>query len=290
MLPYTAPLPIIALWMTRVLTTESSVQNAPTVFGGFRAHLTTLFAQLSGLDGFAFAVSLPVAAAILLLPFATGHRFSAKPERWLPLAVGTIVYFLFPSFAQNTAFLYERLGVFLIPLWLMAWEPAPNNGRVFGAVTLAVLSLWCSVNLVRFANFGSSMNEFETVLKAAKPGRRLAGMLVCNASPYFTNPVYLHYAAWYQAVGPGIADMSFATTHPSLVRYRDMQQARFGEFLAWNPTAFSWSRDAGDSYDYYLVCAGADLAQVLFKERLSSVALVAQEGPWWLYRNVARVP
>ena len=289
MLPYTAPLPIIALWMTRILGTEASVQNAPTVFGGFRAHLTTLFSQLSGLDGIAFAASLPIAATILLLPFATGHRFSAKPERWLPLTVGVVVYFLFPSFAQNTAFLYERLGVFLIPLWLMAWDPPANKGRAFGVVTLAILALWSGVNLVRFALFGSSMNQFDVVLKAAEPGRHLAGMLVCNASPYFTNPVYLHFAAWYQAVGLGIADMSFAITHPSPVRYRDMKQPRFGEFLAWNPTAFSWSRDAGDSYDYFLVCAGADLADVLFKDRQASVTLVAQQGPWWLYRNVTRV-
>jgi hypothetical protein len=68
-----------------------------------------------------------------------------------------------------------------------------------------------------------------------------------------------------------------------------MQENRIGEFLSWNPLEFTWSRDAGDTYDYYLVCSGFDAADTLFKDRLTSVELVAQQGAWWLYRNVDRV-
>ena len=87
-LAYTAPLPLMAVWMTRVLETDVVVQNAPTVHGGLRAHLVTLFTQLSGLDASTFLINLVVASAVLLGPVIAGLRPSRAPERWLPLAVG----------------------------------------------------------------------------------------------------------------------------------------------------------------------------------------------------------
>jgi hypothetical protein len=113
----------------------------------------------------------------------------------------------------------------------------------------------------------------------------MAGMLFCNGSEHFTNPVYLHFHAWYQATSGGIADNSFAMTHPSMVRYRDMTAPRVGDQLAWQPGAFDWSRDGGDSYDYFLVCAGEDVSTRLFKDRTDSLRLVVRDGPWWLYQR-----
>jgi len=287
-LPYTAPLPIMALWMARTYATEAGVQNSAVVFGSLRERLVTFFSQLAGLDGFAFAVSLAVVVTILLLPIALRYKFTGRPERWLLLAVGVGVYLVFPSYAQGTAFLYQRLAVFLVPLWLIVWEPPATRTRALAPVVLAVLGVWWSVNAVRFWNFGRETQEFANVLAKAPPGGHLAGMLLCNGSEYFSNPVYLHFAAWYQAVSGGITDNSFAMTHPSLVRYRDMNRPRLGDRLAWYPEDFSWSRDGGDSYDYYLVCAGADMSALLFKDRVTSVDLVEQQGSWWLYRNVDR--
>lgn len=288
-LPYTTPIPLIAFWMSGIYDTEASVQNTPIVFAGLRERLVTLFMQLSGLDGFAFLISLAVVAAFVLVPILLGYRLSRRPERWAPLAVGAVTYFLFPSFAQNTAFLYERLAVFLIPLWLLAWDAPPRPHRALAATIIATVGLWLTINTMRFVDFAEESQSFDTVLRAAEPGRRVAGMLLCNSSPRFSNPVYLHFAAWYQAVSAGVADMSFATTHPSMVRYQDMEAARFGEYLAWQPNEFVWNRDGGPSYDYFMVCAGTDASAALFKDRIESVELVTQRGPWWLYRNLDSV-
>jgi hypothetical protein len=287
-LPYTAPLPLMAIWMTRVLETDAVVQNAPTVHGGLRAHLVTLFTQLSGLDASTLLVNLLVASAVLLGPAIAGLRPSRAPERWLPLVVGLSVYLVFPSFAQNTAFLYERLAVFITPLWLIAWERSPRPSRALAGVAIITLAVWSGITITRFAIFGETTSSFDSVLKAAEPGKRLASMPVCNANPEFSNPVLLHFGAWYQALSGGITDMSFAITHPSIVRYRDQQRPRLGEFLAWNPLEFVWARDGGDTYDYYFVCAGSDVAEAIFKDRVASVELVANEGSWWLYRNRER--
>lgn len=292
-IPYVAPLPLIFLWMSGVLSTEASVQNAPFVLGGLRERLVVLFMQFSGLDGIAYGVSLLTVGVILLAPFAVGYRIDRRPERWLPFVVGLGVYMVFPSYMQNTAFLFQRLAVFLVPLWLIIWAPParPTRTLTIGlpAAVAFVLVVWMGVNGNRFLQFARESQSFTDVIEQAQPGRKLAGMLFCNASEVFVNPVYLHYPAWYQATAAGVADMSFATTHPSLVRYREMSAPRVNEALAWAPEAFEWERDGGDDYDYYLVCSGTRAAGVVFKDHADSIELVAHEEPWWLYRNVDRV-
>ena len=287
-IPYTAPLPLIAVWMQGILATEASVQGRPVVFGSLTERFIVLFTQFSGLDGIAFAVSLATVTLIILLPFVVGYRISKKPERWLPLAVGFFVYMIFPSYMQNTAYLFQRLAIFIIPLWLMVWEPPRRPSRVLPVAIVAVIAVWLGVNGQRFINFAKESESFATVMHQAEGGKRMAGMLFCNASEFFVNPVYLHFTAWYQAESRGISDMSFATMHPSLVRYRDMQAPRVVEQLAWQPVAFQWDRDGGPSYDYFIVCAGGDAGQLIFKDHVGSVELVAHEAPWWLYRNVDR--
>ena len=288
-IPYTAPLPIIFIWMSGIYETEDSVQGSPIIFAPLGQRLRVLFDSLSGFDGSVFAISLLVAAGILILPFAFGYRLSTRVERWLPLIVGVAVYLSFPYYMQATAYLYQRLGVFLIPLWLMVWDPPKKQNAFFGVAVMLVVGSWFVVNAKRFIEFAGYSESFTPVLESAEPGRRIAGMLFCNGEQGFRYPVYLHFHAWYQAVSSGIADNSFAMTHPGLVRYRNLSAPRVGDVLAWSPAEFDWKRDGGDTYDYYLVCAGGDLSDVLFKDRIESVALVAREDPWWLYRNIERV-
>lgn len=283
--PYATPLPLIAVWMTGIMKTEASVQRAPFVFGTLHQKLVVLFTQFAGLDGQAFGVSLIVVGFIALLPMLAGYRLSSKPERWLPMLVGSVVYLAFPSYVQNTAFLFHRLAVFLIPLWLLMWEPPQQIRPVFFLGLVAMLGIWLSVNLNRFAEFAKETASFAAVISKADPERHMAGMMVCNSTKHFANPVYLHFAAWYQAESRGIADMSFAITHPSLVRYRDMRAPRIGEYISWRPLDFNWERDGGQHYDYFILCAPADLSSLVFKEHRSSVELVASEGPWWLYKR-----
>ena len=119
-----------------------------------------------------------------------------------------------------------------------------------------------------------------------EPGRRVAALFVHPFSAYFSRPVYLHFVAWYQAERAGVVDFNSANFLPQMVRYRDRGAAlRINEFLAWNPTAFRWERHGGDTYDYFLVKAPADLSAEIFKDKQQAVELVARSGWWWLYRN-----
>jgi hypothetical protein len=284
--PYTAPIPLILLWLSRQYENEASVQGTTIVFGPIRLRLTVLFEQIAGTDGVGYLVALVVAAVVLIAPVAFGYRISRRIERWFPLLAGLLVYMAFPYYVLGTAYLYQRMAVFLIPLWLIVWDRPERNSQVgFALCVLLALGTWSVFNLNRFMDFAEESDSFSRVLHAAEPGRRMAGMIFCNMSESFRYPVYLHFHAWYQAKFRGIADNSFAMTHPSMVRYRDLASARVGDRLAWMPWAFDWSRDGGSSYDYFIVCADDDVSGLLFKDRSNSVGLVAHEPPWWLYEN-----
>lgn len=285
-LPYTAPLPLLALWTARIYSTEASVQHTPLVFASLHERLVTLFTQLAGLDKFAFEVSLLVASTVVLAPVLFGYRFSKRPERWLLLVVGAAVYFTFPSYAQNAALLYQRLGVFLIPLWLLVWDPPPKPRPAFGLVVALALLTWLGANTVRFFDFGREARSFDTALRSIEPGRRVASLLMCNSSRLFSKPVYWHFPAWYQAVSHGIVDVSFAASYPSMVRYRETNVPRLREGVMLQPQAFDWPQDGGAHYDYFLVCADDDESAVVFKDHRESVSLFARSGRWWLYKNL----
>ena len=287
-LPYTAPIPLIGYWLFGVYSSEASVQGSPIIFAPMRERLTVLFDQFAGLDGAMFAVGMAVAAAVVALPIAFGYRPSRRIERWLPFVAGLAVYLVFPYYMQSTAYLYQRLAVFLIPLWLMLWDPPRKTHVLFGASTMLVVFAWLWANTDRFAGFAREASSFAAVLEEIEPGKRVGGMLLCNGAPGFRYPVVLHFHAWYQALSAGIADNSFAMTHPSLIRYRDFSKPRLDDDLAWQPQNFDWVRNGGDDYDFFIVCAAEDYSPILFREKAPSIELVAHDNRWWLYKNMDR--
>jgi hypothetical protein len=283
-LPYTAPLPLIALWFTRSSEGIEGFEDAPYVYGLVSARLPLIVSQTAGFDHVS-VFGVVMTAAVLALPALSGARLCRRPERWLPFAVGLAVYFAFPSFAYRTGFVYERLAVFLVPLWLMMWD-ARDGGRGRGEwLAMFLVVVWVGLNTARFAGFAHETRAFDAVLERMEPGKRVAAFVVDNGSRHFANPVYLHFVSWYQAVKGGIVDFNFADFQ-SVVQRPDTAAPRVDETVAWAPWLFDWQAHGGSRYDYFLVRAGANFAPLIFKDRLNSVELIAQTDLWWLYRNL----
>jgi hypothetical protein len=285
--PYAAPLPIIGVWLASTYNAEASVQNDPVVFGPMSYRLGQLLAQAAGREDVlsAWPIVLMVTGAVLLLPWLMGARFSRDPKRWLPCALGVLAFMIAPHYVLSTAYFYQRLGVFLVPLWLMAWDP-PHNRRPLDGLAMAVVAFWAVTSSSRFVTFARETESFDRVLAAMEPGRPAAGMVFDNASPRFSLPVYLHFPAWYQATKGGVVDFNFAEFYSQMVRYRPNAGPRITETTTWYAAAFDWDSNGGDRYAYFLIKANFDVADVVFKERRGSVELVTQSGWWWLYRRV----
>jgi hypothetical protein len=286
-LPYLAPVPVIAVWLVVTYVTESRVQNSPVTFGPLLYRLMELLSQPAGREYLLSApiTVLTVSASVLLFPWLSGATFSHRPERWLPFALGLCAFLLCPHYVLNSAYFYQRLGVFLPPLWLMAWD-APQRPRRVDWLAMAVVAFWCTTSVGRFAAFARETQSFDAIAAKMEPGRRVAAMIRENGSPLFALPVYLHFAVWYQATRGGIVDFNFAEFYSQMARYREPPGGRISEQLAWYPTTFRWAADGGDRYDYFVVKSSIDVSNDIFKDRRDAVELVARDGWWWLYRNL----
>ena len=105
------------------------------------------------MDFFSPVITYLVTGSIALLPYFTGARFSQRPERWLPFALGVLVFVVSPHYVLSTAYFYQRLGVFLVPLWFLAWDPPARRTRRLEWLGMGVVVIWALMICGRFASF-----------------------------------------------------------------------------------------------------------------------------------------
>ena len=286
-LPYAAPLPIIALWMAVTYSAEARVQSDSISFGSLLYRLLQLLVQPAGRDDFSLSpiTVLVVTGSVLLLPWLSGARFSKRPERWLPFALGLFVFLVTPHYVFSAAYFYQRLGIFLVPLWLVTWD-VPQRKRSIDRLAIVVVVFWVATTIGRFAAFARESQSFANVMAQLEPGHRAAALVYDNRSPLFALPVYLHFPLWYQATHRGVVDFNFAEFYSQMARYRPEVGPRITEALSWQPIAFQWDVNGGASYEYFIVKSGFDVSNEIFKDQRAAVALVANSGWWWVYRKL----
>lgn len=290
LLPLATPVPLIVVWLVITYQSETVAQNAPTVYGPLLARFIELLVQPAGRDSLDSLIVPIVTASIIFLPMFAGSRLSQRPERWLPLALGIAAFFAVPAYVLNTGFFFQRLGIFLVPLWFMAWDAPDGPLNRIDRLALLVVVAWIFLNVGRFAAFAREASYFDKIAESMAPGRTTASMVVDNSSPLFAAPVYMHFPAWYQARQSGIVDFNFADFYSQPARYKGDVGPRLNEMLGWYPTRFQWSEHGGAKYDYFIVKSNFDVSNEIFKEKRSSVELVTRNGWWWLYRNLERNP
>ena len=126
----------------------------------------------------ALTVVLVVTAAVLLLPWLSGARFSRRPERWLPFVARACSCFSCrPHYVLGTAYFYERLG--LIPRAVVAngvGRPAIEGGDRAACDTAVVL--WVVTGLGRFAAFARETESFTALVErdGSRPPRGRDGV------------------------------------------------------------------------------------------------------------------
>lgn len=279
-LPYAAPIPLILIWFA---SNETGAAEAPITYGAFAYRLSLLLMQPSGLERVS-ALGIVITCAIVLLPPLAGSRLSRSPARWLPFVLGLGVFLAAPSYAFQTGFLYQRLGVFLVPLWLLLWDrPSEARGRL-AWLAMPLVVVWLFGNVARFASFARETQHFDAVLAAMEPGKRAAYLVIDRGTPLFSTPVYWHFASWYQATKLGIVDFNFADFY-TVVQYKQTDRPRVSEQVSWYPQLFDWQRHGGATYDYFVVKSDLDVGPILFSGHVEAVELIAYSGWWWVYRK-----
>jgi hypothetical protein len=220
------------------------------------------------MDHFAALITSLVTSSVVLLPILSGATFSRRPERWLPLPLA--------------------MGIFIMPLWLMAWDAAPKRRAPLDWIAMCVVLAWLLPNVGRYASFARETESFQRVIAAASPGKRIGTLMNNDGSALFLPPVYAHFHAWYQATRGGIVDFNFAEFFPQIVHYKQSAPPHIPEYVVTDIATFNWDTHGGASYDYFLLKSNADMSEALFPGHISQLHLVTHDGSWWLYRNTAR--
>ncbi|HEX5757900.1 MAG TPA: hypothetical protein VF121_01785 [Thermoanaerobaculia bacterium] len=215
---------------------------------------------------------LAVAALAAGLGLVVARRRRREPERgkardrlfrdrfaWLAAALFAL-YLLLPERFMGYL-VAERLAP-LAGILALVSLPAPR-GRAVVAKALAAALLVVSLGLAtaQALAFERDAAGLAGLLRAAAPGRRLAGVVYdpyaepAGAGPLLLRyPLYTHFPALYQALRGGRVLFSFAELSHSLVRYRPGREwppdllARVADR---HPRAFSLPRD-GPRFDYLL--------------------------------------
>ena len=171
-------------------------------------------------------------AVVWAAPFFLGYRLSRQPERYAPLIAALLIWYVMPSFAFQTAFLYERFALFVPLFYYLVWErqakvhgwrcSMAQLGGVFfiGAVVALVFKVYD--NHIKF-NHSLVVSHFQSVLAQMQPKKRtlqMMGMFDSGEGSLTSHQELLHFGQWYQAEKHGWTDYSFASAHAMPVRLR----------------------------------------------------------------------
>lgn len=244
-------------------------------------------------------IFLPVFIVMAAAPWLMGLRIDwRRTSSWIPFAGVVFILAFVPHFAFNTAFLYERFALFLLPAY--AWTFVSNAamserpraaGRYapFGLASLVVAS-WSilSLHTVWAWRFAQETAAFQEILQVLEPKQRALSLVFDNYSAAArSRPVYIHYPLWYQAEKQGLVDFNFAWFPPQIVRYRPDHLPAVHVLFDWFPERFDWKSNHGADYRYFFVRHDGPVPENLFRGvDCPPVSLITRER-WTVFERRA---
>jgi hypothetical protein len=287
LLPYLAPLPVLALWWQRVGGHER--MRMASFWALTPTRLIRFFSDLlsAGWDpaGAVVAILLMIVAAL------AGLRPSRDPRRWIPAAVFALSYFLGPLALRGTTFINQRFAVLFVIALLLAFDSRPPllRVRLVHSLMVIVVLAWSVVLIARFVQFQRESQDFDRLVDRMPTNARVLYLDYAPGSAAIPAYPYFQYAAYYQERKGGLINWSFANNFQVIMRYRPGAEIRTTRSLYQNPRLFRWGTN-DSRYDFFLVRAPVDLQRVIFAEATEPVVLDGQVGWWWLYRRASAKP
>ncbi|MDB5843142.1 MAG: GtrA family protein [Polaromonas sp.] len=241
----------------------------------------------------------PVFVLMAAAPWMMGLRIDwRRVSNWMPFLGVVLILALVPHFAFNTAFLYERFALFLLPAyaWMFsrptapAGEPAPASR--LGTLGMAMMAGACWAVLGQHTvwswNFRQETRDFSEILSVVEPRQRALTLVFEPNSQAAKNDIaYIHFPAWYQAEKQGLIDFNFAWFPPQVVRFRPDRLPTVTPGFDWKPEDFKWRKHRGDDYRYFFVRRDGPLPTDFFAGApCPPVALMTREH-WTVFERRA---
>jgi hypothetical protein len=235
---------------------------------------------------------------MLAAPLAIGARLNSRNvAAVVPLACTLLVWLAVPHTFLNTAHIFQRFALFLLPFYALLFAaprdvdnggPRTTPRRIVAALWLPVLCwLFLAVKVERQMAFAKESAAFDVVLAAAQPGHRALGLILEPTSAATGSRVaYAQFPLWYQAEKDGFVDFNVAGTLAMVVRFRPERAPVVTTQSRWLAATFDWTRDQAEIYRYFFVRHTAPLPAAYFPEGRCKPVLLKSAGDWSLFENV----
>lgn len=238
--------------------------------------------------------NIALALYLLIWPAFFRGRLRFDVRRWLPLGLVVVTSLLLPFHVFDTFSVYCRFAVFLLPMGLFVFDPAPKigsrpsgrNDKIFQITTL-VAALACSTYLLAdnariLRTFRTNEDDFRHVLQKMLPEKLVLSLNFDERSAMPLGTPYAHFANWYQAEKRGTVLYNFANAEDAPnVPLRYIGPLRPIPPI-WKPSEFQWRKHQAYNFDYFLVHSMIARDEI-FAESRGDVILLARSGRWFLY-------
>jgi hypothetical protein len=241
---------------------------------------------------------IPIAIVMLVMPFLLKSRFcSYKSPAFIPFIVLVSIFFLGPTFALKTQYLYQRFAIFLFPFFAFFFIAIESQRkftyleRILSLVAKALLigCVWFQfwTYSLEARSFSKESAPFEAMIKKMNPHER-ALYLPINAESDAQNRdnIYLHYGQWYQAEKGGFVDFNFAWFPVVIMRFNQNESSPIKLGFEWEPIKFNWQKDNGELFKYFIVKSKKVIDPAdLFKGAACIPTRIFFEQEWQLFEK-----
>lgn len=236
--------------------------------------------------------TLLTAFSFMALFLLLGSGSALRLFSLLPLLAALLIWLLMPSLYYDTAYLYERFSLILLPSLALAVPaltiPSLAQRGLLAGLNLAALALMLLLTSHVLA-YRQESADFSAVLAQTTPGNRALSLIAAPESSAMRNPALYTYAPlWYQTLQQGWVDFNFAYHYPPLFRFKPGHYPAANNEMSWFPEQnFNWQQHQGAAYDYYFVRTRNAAQQQAMLTRLQAggciIRPVAIAGSWQLY-------
>jgi hypothetical protein len=241
---------------------------------------------------------IPLAMVILVIPFLLKLRFcSYKSPAFIPFIVLVTIFFLGPTFALKTQYLYQRFAIFLFPFFAFLFIAIESQRKFtclerFLSLAAKVLLIGCIwfqfwTYSLEARSFSKESAPFEAMIKVMNPHER-ALYLPINAESDAQNRdnIYLHYGQWYQAEKGGFVDFNFAWFPVVIMRFNQNESSPIKLGFEWEPIKFDWQKNNGELFKYFIIKSKKEIDPAdLFKGAACIPTRIFFEQEWQLFEK-----
>lgn len=249
---------------------------------GFRFHTLALgwagFVEGAAFFTFFLALGLAVLKAVL--------RRRLSPVLGLGLAA-LLASLVLPEHARNQYFIASRMvapAMVLVALGFVRTATVP-------AIAAGMLACFVQLGSVSYAWYRSSGEAvgLREVLADLPSDATLVALMPDRSAAFTRGSVFLHAAAWHQALNHGRPGFSFTYFQSSPLRMRDRSAPSVLKPGKETQPGCALMKGKLPEYDYYLFRDKRDLCGV--GEALDGHAEpVRKDGDWALFRRTGRIP